>query len=103
MDDRLLLWKLNGHTPVVCDSVIEWGTWFETADRTVAKYEDPDTGAVVSTIFLGIDHSFSFLGGPPVLFETMVFGGALDGEQARYCTWDQAIEGHAVMVARVKS
>ena len=54
----------------------------------------------ISTVFLGIDHQFG--DGPPLLFETMVFGGSLDQEQRYYTTWDEAVAGHAAMVARVK-
>jgi hypothetical protein len=49
---------------------------------------------------LGLDHNFSE-NGPPILYETMVFGGALDGEQDRYCTREEAVSGHALMVKRV--
>ena len=31
----------------------------------------------ISTVFIGIDHQF-LKSGPPLLFETMVFGGELD-------------------------
>src|ERR1035437_5024539 len=55
----------------------------------------------ISTVFLALDHSF--MGGQPVLFETMVFGGSLDGEQERYHTWDEAEAGHKVMIERVKA
>ena len=55
----------------------------------------------VSTIFMGLDHNFSNEG-PPILFETMVFGGALDQEQARYATWEEAEAGHKAMVEMVK-
>ena len=54
----------------------------------------------VSTVFLGLDHSFG--NGSPVLFETMVFGGPMDGDCEQYCTWDEAEEGHRLMVASVK-
>ena len=54
----------------------------------------------VSTVFLGMDHAWS---GPPVLFETMVFGGALDEQQWRYCTWAEAMAGHAGIVAQVRA
>jgi len=37
-----------------------------------------------------------------VLFETMVFGGKLDQEQERYCTYDEAEAGHKTMVERVR-
>lgn len=55
----------------------------------------------VSTVFLGIDHSFG--SGPPLLFETMVFGGELDQEQERYSTEAEAAAGHRAMVERVRA
>ena len=55
----------------------------------------------ISTVFLGLDHSWS--GGPPLLFESMAF---LDGEDidcARYHTIDEAREGHEEMVERMRA
>lgn len=60
---------------------------------------EPEPVITVSTVFLGLDHSFGE--GPPVLFETMVFGGKHNEEQWRYCTWDQAEVGHRQVVALV--
>jgi len=54
----------------------------------------------VSTVWLGLDHNG--LGGPPHIFETMVFGGPLDGEQWRYSTEAAAIRGHGQVVALVR-
>lgn len=46
----------------------------------------------ISTVFLGLDHGF---GNPiPIVFETLVFGGPLDNEGARYSFYQEAIEGH---------
>lgn len=56
--------------------------------------------SVVSTVFLGCDHNWSGEG-PPVLFETMVFGGPLDEEQVRYCTLAEARAGHSLLCAQV--
>lgn len=85
---------------VVPVSLMEWAAWFATAtERHLAKTDV--AGAHVSTVFLGINHSFG--GGPPLLFETMVFGGPLDGEQERYSTFDEAEAGHAAMVEKVKA
>ena len=53
---------LEGHNPVWVDDTITWGKWFETADRHVAKTAINDE-INVSTVFLGVDHSFG--GGPP--------------------------------------
>ena len=89
---------LKGKEAVACGDIKEWGEWFGKADRKVAR-ETVD-GVEVSTVFLGLDHSFG--DGPPLLFETMVFGGEMDGDQDRCTTWEQAEEMHRAMVARVK-
>lgn len=92
---------LEGHVAVpVEDSMLgllKWGKWFQTADRHVAKTDIAHVH--VSTVFLGLNHSY--VEGPPLIYETMVFGGPLDGEQDRYSTWDEAELGHAAMVERV--
>ena len=85
---------LDGQTPVPCD-LLTWAKWFETAERHVAETTVGDVK--VSTVFLGLDHRES---GPPILFETMVFGGPLDQEQDRYATWQEAEQGHQAMVER---
>jgi hypothetical protein len=71
---------------------MEWARWLETANRHVAERR---LGTIrVSTVFLGIDHSFGR--GLPVLFETMIFGGKFDGYQERCMTWEQAEVMHEV-------
>lgn len=75
-----------------------WGN--DSRNRIVAQVQDGEI--MVSTIFLGIDHAFG--NGPPVLFETMIFGeeaGDLNGYQERCCTWDEAVEGHSKAVRLV--
>ena len=49
----------------------------------------------VSTVFLGLDHSFGF-GGPPPLFETAIFDrdDRANIDMWRYSTWDEAMAGH---------
>jgi len=96
-----MYYRLIGKLPVPCRDVLEWGRWFETADRHVAK-----TGVgplSVSTVFLGLDHNF--MGGDPILFETMIFGAGDVGEESyldRYCTWAEAEAGHARAVAHAE-
>lgn len=51
----------------------------------------------VSTIFLVLDHSF--LGGPPVLWETGTLGGPDDMNQRRYASLAGAVKGHPEAVA----
>jgi len=95
-------YRLNGRSPVACRNQLEWGGWFETADRAVARTVLA-SGRVISTVFLGIDHAFS--GGPPLLFETMVFepdGTSSDEfDTARCGTWGHAEQLHRHMIAEV--
>lgn len=90
MSDKYIL---KDRVPVPCDDLLEWGRQFEQEERRVARTEQDEVE--VSTVFLGLDHSFG--GGPPLLFETMVFGGGRDQEMRRYSTWDQAEEGDKAM------
>ena len=88
----------NGQ-PVIAHNVMEWGKWLETADRQVAK--DTVGDCDVSTVFLGVDCSFG--SGPPVLWETMIFGGAYEGWQDRYTSREAAIAGHAKVVEALRN
>ena len=81
---------LEGHKAVPIDDLMEWAKQFEIDNRVVQQ--DEINGIKVSTVFLGLDHSFG--DGKPLLFETMIFGGEHDGYQDRYSTWDEAEEGH---------
>lgn len=55
----------------------------------------------VSTVFLGMNHQFE-PNAPALWFETLVFGGVLDGEMERYTTYSEAKAGHERMVSLVK-
>lgn len=89
---------LKKKQPVRVD-LTEWAAWFEKSDnRTVARTQIGD--ADVSTVFLGLDHNFSG-GGPPLIFETLVFGGTYDGEMMRCSSWQQAEAAHKAMCERV--
>lgn len=100
---------LDGHEVRQVDDVLTWARQFKFDKRRVAF---TDLGwATVSTVFLGVDHRH-FGEGPPVLFETMVFGNPktgetfpeeLDGLMNRYTTWDEAEAGHAEIVAEVRA
>ena len=48
----------------------------------------------VSTVFLSIDHNWQDPGGPPILFETMVFGGEYNQYHRRYSNLGMAKKGH---------
>jgi hypothetical protein len=51
-------------------------------------------------VFLGLDHNFGQ--GPPVLWETLVFGTSMDGEMRRYTSREAAVAGHADMLDAVR-
>jgi hypothetical protein len=67
----------------------------EDGGRRVARTEFE--GGYVSTVFLGLNHAFT--DGPPVLWETMIFGGPNDGWQDRYTSRAGAEAGHLRAVA----
>jgi hypothetical protein len=73
--------------------LLMWARWFEQGNRKIA-HDDLSGGVLVSTVFLGLDHSFGGVG-PPILFETMIFGGEHDGYMDRYRTREEALAGHA--------
>lgn len=88
-------YELIGQTAVPLEGdVLAWAQSFERSDRRVQT--TLVLGACVSTIFLGIDHSWG--SGPPLLFETMIFWPGEHGyEQARSSTWKEAEAMHAGM------
>lgn len=87
-------------TPMAVD-IMTWGAWFEEHRNRRIDRTEIDDHCHVSTVFLGLDHNFSDRG-DPVLFETMIFGGPLDQEQWRYCTYSEAEHGHAEAVTQAK-
>lgn len=55
----------------------------------------------VSTVFLTIDHQSG--NGPPILWESMVFGGPSDGDCRRYLSEIEAKDGHRDMLVQQKA
>jgi hypothetical protein len=100
MPDRVLFYRLNAkRDPVPCADVHEWARHFaDLKHRCVDAIETRH--AWISTVFLGLDYSFD---GPPLLFETLVQGGALDGHRSRCSTWAEAEAMHASIVAMVNA
>lgn len=96
MTDKFIL---KGREVVPCPELEQWARWFETGERRVAA--DVIGEVRVSTVFLGLDHRFG--DGPPLVFETMIFGGPHDGWQERCSTYDEAEAMHAEAVKLVRS
>jgi len=90
---------LDGHEPVPCEDLLEWARWLETADRHVAETHIGTTR--ISTVFLGLNHQRG--SGPPLIFETVIFGGKLNGYQRRCSTWDEAEAQHQDGVRAVRA
>jgi len=93
------------HQPVPCGDLVLWKAWMNTSERWVddTLLSDPDNSPVrACTVFLGLDVAF---GGAarPVLFETLVLGGMCDRELYRYCTWQEAEDGHAAIVNHLQA
>jgi hypothetical protein len=89
------------HHVVECD-VLTWGRFFERLENRIVDYTEIVEGTHVSTIFLGIDHRH-WGNGPPILFETMIFGGPLTEHQWRYASWDDAQAGHDAAVRKARA
>ena len=75
--------------------LLTWGKWLQTAERQLARTTVSE-GVEVSTVFLGLDHSFGQ--GPPLIWETMIFGGPHDSYQPRASTLAAAEAQHASAV-----
>ena len=94
----------------VAANMATWAMEFERRYRHIATTGvDPwgvdrteFSNAHISTVFLGIDHNH-FGKGPPLLFETMIFGGRMDDYQNRCSTWDEAEAMHAEAVALART
>lgn len=82
-------------------TLAEWADKFEDPDYKRVEFTDLGDGREVSTVWLGLDHSF--VGPPPHVFETMVFGGPVgeDNFQQRYSTEREARAGHTEIVGRL--
>ncbi|MBU0718505.1 MAG: hypothetical protein KJ749_09680 [Planctomycetes bacterium] len=81
----------------------KWAEWYKTC------YEDARCIAstkvqyvAVATVFLAMNMTLA-TGAPPLLFETTVDGGWLDGESQRYSTLEDARAGHEAWVERVRA
>jgi hypothetical protein len=98
--DRGMYFDRQGHEI----SLARWA-WLNSRER-FADYrriaEDHVDLYWISTIWLGLDHSFG--SGPPLIFETMVFlsGTPEDMGMQRYATEDQARAGHEAIVAEIR-
>lgn len=103
---------LIGQSVVACDDLMEWAKWFDDISnrRVLLTRVGP---YFVSTVFLGLDHSFCG-DDPPIVFETMVYVEkpqdaepvGLNAEfldiQERCATWLEAEAQHRRIVEQIR-
>jgi len=78
-----------------------WSEWFENNENRRVKLTKHPSGWFVSTVFLGIDHSFG-IGDKDLVFETMAFGTNSYSETRRWSTYTEAVRGHDDLVKEIK-
>lgn len=87
----------EAHQPVPCANVQEYLEQMIRDERIVVG-KDVVNGIEISTVFIGIN-SQPDPAYPPLLFETMCFTEIeAFGLQLRYPTWEEAEQGHRVVV-----
>lgn len=100
-------------TPQPAKSEDEWLAWFKANEslRYIANYQtsytdlhNPDRRhfVAISTVFLGVDHNFTLFG-PPLLYETIVEGGLLEGQRLLHASREEALSCHELCVATQKA
>jgi hypothetical protein len=86
-------YTLDENNKPVASNVREYSAWEEANPERKAVKQDTIGEVFISTVFLGLDHSWRD-DRRPLLWETMVFGGDHDQYQQRYYSYEDAIEGH---------
>lgn len=94
--------------------LLQWAKLMEDVTYRVVSQTALENGIIVSTVWLGIDHSFQFPPITPIIFETMVFSAEKhkselfgrefreDLDCVRYATETEALIGHNKMVQKWK-
>ena len=93
----------NDLHPIEC-GVQEWAAWCQKHHDRRSLGRTTIGKALVSTTFLGLDHSYGQ--GHPILWETMVFDPQEAGDSVyceRYTSREAAAQGHARVVAALLS
>jgi hypothetical protein len=102
--NRPRYYKLTPDKVAVPCSLYEFGLQFEHPEEYRRVGLTKIGPYVVSTVFLSIDHGWK----SPQLFETMIWSektpeSVFSEYQARYATWAEAVEGHALAVRLVET
>ena len=86
--------------PVLEPNREKFYAWFEKNQDTKILRKTFIGGIELSTVFLGIDHSFNSEN--PILYESLWFGGNFDGVMRRYRTREEAYIGHDEMLQEMR-
>jgi hypothetical protein len=92
-----LKYMLRGREVITTESLDEWQEFMSVRNRIITQNQVGT--ASVSTTFLGLD--FGQDPAKPLVFETMVFGGPMQGAVTRCSTYDEAEEQHRAMCRAV--
>ena len=80
--------------PATFQEWLDWSVTEKNAGRDYGRVaQTVKDGVNVSTVFLGLNHAWHGHE-PPMIFETMIFGGEHDQWQDRCSTWAQAEAMH---------
>lgn len=86
----------------------EWAELFGRRTETMApeswwrKHTELDDDVSVSTVWIGLDLGYGF-GGPPLIWETLVFRGDEHDEMRRYASRAQALDDHERIVKELRA
>jgi hypothetical protein len=84
-------------------TMLEWVAMAKTRARADDSWRQRRTevdDAEVSTVWLGVDHRRG--DGPPLFWETIIFGGEHSGDQWRYSSKEAALAHHDQIVAALR-
>jgi hypothetical protein len=81
------------------ENILAWAKLVSDAKYKRIDESTLSDGTWISTVWLGANHRFGG-GGPPLIFETMVFKSGDSVDVDRYATEADAIKGHQEMVAK---
>jgi hypothetical protein len=96
-------YTLDENNKPVASSAIEYSRWMEQNPTKKALKQEYIGDIYVSTVFLGLDHSWPEDESKPLLWETMIFGGEYDQFMDRYTSVEDALEGHQKAIDLVNS
>lgn len=95
-----MYYTLDKNNKPVPSTIEKYCEWIEQNPTKKALKQETIDESYISTVFLGLDHAWN--SDVPVLWETMIFGGAFDQYQERYTSVEDALKGHEYAVSLAK-